>query len=79
MNRRTVCYLRITAQAGDLHFSVFCTRHSLECRRMEVFRWIERLAGQLHWRTYELTISGASSMEANERKHALFENRYPAS
>ncbi len=46
---------------------------------MEVFRWIERLAGQLHWRTYELTISGASSMEANERKHALFENRYPAS
>ena len=70
-------FKRLTIQSGERYFYLFCTEDSLEHRRDEVIRWADQLARQLYWRTYETTISTASSFEATERKHALFEHRFP--
>lgn len=71
-------YQRIKICSGEHHFSLFCTQDSLEHRRDEILLWAETLARRLHWREYEITISPASTREATERVHALFEHRFPA-
>ena len=70
-------YQRIKIQSGYDHFCVFCTQDSLDHRQEEVTRWTRQLASRLRWRTYETTISSASTQEATERMHALFEHRFP--
>ncbi len=70
-------FQRLTIQSGERYFYLFCTKYSLEHRRDEIIQWADQLARQLCWRIYEITISAASTREANERKHALFEHRFP--
>jgi len=70
-------YQKITVKSGEDSFSVFCTQDSLEHRRDEVLLWADKLARRLHWRQYETTVSPASSREATERVHSLFEHRFP--
>lgn len=70
-------FQRLTIRSGRNYFSLFCTQESLEHRRDEVILWADQLARRLHWMIYETTISHASTAEATERKHALFENRFP--
>ncbi|MFT6875365.1 MAG: hypothetical protein ACI9XK_001758 [Granulosicoccus sp.] len=70
-------FQRLTIQSGERYFSLFCTQDSLEHRRDEIILWADQLARQLHWRIYETTIGPASSVEATERKEALFEHRFP--
>ncbi len=69
-------FQRLTIQSGERYFYLFCTKHSLEHRRDEIIQWADQLARQLCWRIYETTISAASTREATERKHALFEHRF---
>ena len=69
-------YQRIKIQSGDYHFCVFCTQNSLDHRKEEITQWTRQLARRLRWRAYETTISSASTQEATERIHALFEHRF---
>ena len=70
-------FQRLTIQSGERYFYLFCTQDSLEHRRDEIVLWADGLARQLCWRIYQTTISAASAVEATERKHALFEHRFP--
>ncbi len=70
-------FQRLTIQSGERYFYLFCTKYSLEHRRDEIIQWADQLARQLCWRIYETTISAASTRDATERKHALFEHRFP--
>ena len=76
-NMKSARFQKLTIRSGERYFYLFCTRYSLEHQRDEVFQWADQLARQLCWRIYETTISSASRREANERKHALFEYRFP--
>lgn len=67
-------FQRLAIQSGERYFSLFCTQHSLEHRRDEIILWADQLARQLRWKTYDATISSASTVEANKRKHAFFEH-----
>ena len=71
-------FQKLTIQSGERYFYLFCTKYSLEHRRDEIIQWADQLARQLCWQIYETTISAASTIEATERKHALFEHRFPA-
>ncbi len=70
-------FQRLTIQSGERYFYLYCTEDSLVHRRDEIILWADKLARQLYWWTYETTISTASTFEATERKHALFEHRLP--
>ena len=70
-------YQKITVRSGEHYFSVFCTEKNLQLRRDEVLRWVDRLARRVHWITYDTTMVSATTAEATEREHALFETRYP--
>ena len=70
-------FQRLTIQSGERYVYLYCTQDSLEHRREEIILWADQLARQLCWRIYETTISTASTVEATERKHALFEYRFP--
>ncbi len=69
-------FQRLTIQSGERYVYLYCTQDSLEHRRDEIILWADQLARQLCWQIYETTISTASTIEATERKHALFEHRF---
>ena len=75
--QKSARFQRLTIQSGDRYFYLFCTKYSLEHRRDEIIQWADQLARQLCWRIYETTISSASTRDATERRHALFEHRFP--
>ena len=74
---KSAMFQRLTIQSGERYFYLFCTKYSLEHRRDEIILWADQLARQLCWRIYETTISTASTSEATERRHALFEHQFP--
>ena len=70
-------FKRLTIQSGERYFYLFCTRDSLEHRYDEIIQWANKLALQLCWRVFEISINTASIVEATERRHALFEHSFP--
>jgi hypothetical protein len=68
-------FQRLKIKSDGLYFPLFCTQSSLEHGRDEITQWTDKLAQLLRWRIYKTTINAASTVEATERKDALFEHR----